>query len=340
MYSARDGLVDDFHLVHLGSRALGGAGLLLTEMTGVAPDGRITPGCAGLWRESHRDAWKRIVDFVHARSPARIGVQLGHAGRKGSTELPWVTRNETTPLEEGGWPVIGPSAEPYQEGMQVPREMTRDDMDRVIAQFAHSTRLAEQAGFDLVELHLAHGYLLSSFLSPLSNLRTDAYGGDVARRLRFPLEVVEAVRATWPGERPMSVRISATDWVPGGWEVEDSVVLARALRERGVDIVHVSTGQVSPRQRPVFGRMWQARFSDQVRNESELPTISVGNISTADQVNSILAAGRADLVALARPHLLDAAWTQRAAIEQDEQDALFWPKPYLSAKPRPGRREK
>ncbi len=334
MYSATDGLIGYFYLAHLGRLALGGAGLLMTEMTDVSPEGRITPGCAGMWSEAHAAAGQRIVEFTHAQSAARIGLQLGHAGRKGSTELPWIGGGETTPLAQGAWATLGPSPLPYVRGMPPPKEMTRAEMERVRDQFAQSTRWAAQAGFDLLEIHAAHGYLLSSFLTPLSNHRTDAYGGDLEHRLRFPLEVVDAVRAAWPAAKPLSVRISATDWVAGGNEGEDAVIIGRALKAHGVDIVHVSSGMTSPEQKPTFGRMWQTRFADQVRNEAGVPTIAVGNISTGDQVNSIIASGRADLVALARPHLIDPSWTQRAAAEQGY--ALpFWPAPYITVRPRP-----
>jgi anthraniloyl-CoA monooxygenase len=333
MYSAQDGLVDDFHLVHLGSRALGGAGLLLTEMTDVSPEARITPGCAGLWSEAHAGAWKRIVDFVHARSPARIGVQLGHAGRKGSTRLPWERGGEDFPLEEGAWQTLAPSPIAYGTRLPPPRAMERADMDAVIGQFAAATRHALTANFDWLELHMAHGYLLASFLTPLANRRTDAFGGSLSSRLRFPLEVLDAVRAVWR-DRPLSVRISATDWIPGGIDGGDAVEISRALKAHGADVIHVSTGQTSPEQKPVFGRMWQTRFSDQIRHEARVPTIAVGNINTADQVNSILVAGRADLVAMARPHLADAQWTQHAASEQGF-DGAFWPTPYRAGRPVP-----
>jgi len=332
MYSAKDGLVDDFHLVHYGARAMGGAGLVITEMTDVSAEGRITPGCAGMYEPAHVAAWKRIVDFVHERSAAKICLQLAHAGRKGSTRRMWEGIDE--PLDEGNWPLLAPSPLPYLPHGQVPKEMDRADMDLVRDQFVRSTRMAEEAGFDMIEVHFAHGYLLSSFLSPLTNVRRDEYGGSLENRMRYPLEVFRAMRAAWPAHKPMSVRISATDWVEGGFEAEDAVVLARALKEAGCDIVHVSTGQTTREARPVFGRMWQTRFSDQVRNEAKIPTIAVGNISTADQVNTILAAGRADLCALARPHLADPHWTLRAAAEQGFE-GLAWPPQYAPGRPRP-----
>ena len=333
MYSARNGLIDEFHLVHLGARALGGPGLLLTEMTDVSPEGRITPGCAGLWNDEHQAAWTRVVEFVHRSSPSKFGIQLGHAGRKASTRLPWESGGEDYPLSpEHAWETLAPSPLAYHPRMPAPREMDRADMDRVRAQFEASTRRAAACGFDWLELHMAHGYLLASFLSPLTNRRADKYGGPLEGRLRFPLEVLDAVRAAWPSERPLSVRISATDWAEGGNEGADAVEIAKALHAHGADIIHVSTGQTVSDQKPTFGRMWQTRFADQIRHDAGVPTIAVGNINDADSVNSILVAGRADLVALARPHLADAQWTQRAAAEQGYAGA-FWPKPYLSGRP-------
>lgn len=329
MYSAVDGAVGDFHLVHLGSRAQGGAGLVFTEMSCVSPEGRITPGCAGVYRREHADAYRRIVDFVHEHSEARIALQIGHSGPKGSTRLMWDGMDQ--PLESGNWPVMGPSQKIYRRGGQVPRPMTRADMDEVIEQFRRATRLGLEAGFDWLELHCAHGYLLSSFISPLSNRRRDEYGGSLRRRLRFPLEVLEAVRGIWPDERPLSVRISATDWVKSGVTGEDSVEIARAMAAAGADIIHVSAGQTSTRARPVYGRMFQTPFSDRIRNEAGVPTIAVGNIYETDHVNSILAAGRADLCALARPHLSDPYWTLHAstALGHGRQ---HWPIQYLSGK--------
>ncbi len=312
MYSAEDGTVGDFHLVHLGGRALGGAGLVFTEMTDVSADARITPGCAGMYRPEHRDAWTRIVDFVHGQG-SRIAIQLAHAGRKGSVERPWGPRADR-PLADG-WPLIAPSAIPWSDEDQTPREMTRADMDRVRDDFVQATRWADEAGFDMVELHCAHGYLLSSFLTPVSNRRTDDYGGSVENRLRFPLEVFAAMRAAWPDDKPMSVRLSATDWMDEGLSVQDSVAIARAFAEAGCDLIDVSAGQTSPDSRPVYGRMFQTPFSDRIRNEAGVATMAVGNIYETDHVNSILAAGRADLCALARPHLADPNWSLRAAAE-------------------------
>ena len=329
MYSAKDGTPNDFHLVHLGARALGGAGLVITEMTCVSPEARITLGCTGMYRPEHWAAWRRIVGAVHERSPARICLQLGHSGRKGSTKLMWEGMDE--PLEEGDWEIIGPSAVPYGPRNQIPREMTRADMDEVLGQFVRATEMAAEAGFDMVELHCAHGYLLSSFITPLSNRRTDQYGGSLENRLRYPLEVFAAMRAVWPEERPMSVRISATDWVPGGIEGEHAVEVARAFHGAGADIIHVSTGQTSPDAEPVYGRMFQTPYSDRIRNEAGIPTIAVGNITTPDQVNGIIAAGRADLCALARPHLSDPQWTLRAAAEVGYEDQ-WWPVQYLTGK--------
>jgi anthraniloyl-CoA monooxygenase len=328
MYSAENGMPSDFHLVHLGSRAMGGAGLVFTEMTDVAEDARISPGCAGMYTEGHQAAWSRIVDFVHRFTLAKIGIQLGHAGPKGSTKLEWEGANE--PLDEGNWPVIGPSPIPYSPKNQTPRPMDRSDMDRVVGEFERATRMAIAAGFDLLEIHAAHGYLLSAFLTPLSNQRSDRYGGTLANRLRFPLEVVAACRAIWPPARPLSVRISATDWVEGGVEASDAVEIARALKAEGVDIVNVSAGQTSPRARPVYGRMFQTPFSDRIRNEATIPTMAVGNIFEADHVNGIIAAGRADLCCLARPHLADPYWTFHAAVEQEVD--FPWHDQYLAGK--------
>ena len=312
MYSAEDGPVGDFHLVHLGARALGGAGLVFTEMTDVSADARITPGCAGMYRPAHRDAWRRIVDFVHGQG-SRLAIQLAHAGRKGSVERPWGPRADQ-PLEEG-WELIAPSSIPWSDEDRTPREMTRVDMDRVRDDFVRATRWADEAGFDMVELHCAHGYLLSSFLTPMSNHRADEYGGSVDNRLRFPLEVFAAMRAVWPDDKPMSVRLSASDWVEDGLTPEDSVAIARAFAEAGCDLIDVSAGQTSPDSKPVYGRMFQTPFSDRIRNEAGVATMAVGNIYETDHVNSILAAGRADLCALARPHLADPNWSLRAAAE-------------------------
>lgn len=310
-YSAQDGLPTDWHLMHYGSRAVGGPGLIFTEMTCVAPDARITPGCTGLWNDAQEAAWKRIVDFVHAHSAAKICLQLGHAGRKGATKLMWEGMDR--PLRDGAWPVVSASPLPYYPESQVPREMTRIDMDRVTTEFVAAAERGERAGFDMLELHCAHGYLLASFLSPLTNRRTDEYGGSVENRLRFPLEVFRALREIWPCEKPMSVRISATDWAEGGLSAADSVAIAEAFAVEGCDLVDVSTGQTATESRPIYGRMFQTPFSDRIRNEAEVATMCVGNITTADQANTIVAAGRADLVALGRPHLADPSFVLRAA---------------------------
>ncbi len=312
MYSADEGAVGEFHLVHYGARAMGGAGLLFTEMTDVAADGRITPGCAGLYTDDHVAAWRRIVDFVHANSDAKVCVQLAHAGRKGSTCRPW-DGAENQPLSEGGWPLLAPSPLPWSAANATPKAMDRADMDAVRDQFARATERAVEAGFDMVELHCAHGYLLSSFLTPVSNHRTDAYGGPVENRLRFPLEVFEAMRTVWPSERPMSVRLSATDWVEEGLSEEDAVSIAREFAGAGADLIDVSAGSTTPGAKPVYGRMFQTPYSDLIRNEAGVATMAVGNIYEPDHVNSILLAGRADLCALARPHLADASWSLRAA---------------------------
>ena len=330
MYSAVDGTPGEFHLVHLGARALGGAGLLVTEMTCVSPDARITLGCTGMYNDGHVAAWRRITDFVHRWSHARICLQLGHAGRKGSVKLPW-EGGDDTPLGTDGWPVVGPSAIPYTAHMPVPREMTRADMDRVRAAFVRAARMAIEAQFDMLELHCAHGYLLSSFITPLSNQRNDEYGGTLENRVRFPVEVFSAMRDVWPEDRPISVRISATDWVNGGVTGDDAVEISRAFGRAGADIIHVSTGQTSVDAKPVYGRMYQTPYSDQVRNECGLPTIAVGNIVDGDQVNAIIAAGRADLCALARPHLANPHWTLLAAATAG-YSGQHWPVQYLTGK--------
>ena len=311
MYSAVDGMPSDWHMVHYGSRAVGGAGLVFTEMVCIAPDARITPGCAGIWSDDQQAAWRRIVDFVHAHSGAKICLQLGHAGRKGATKLMWDGMDR--PLPEGGWEIVSASPLPYYPESPVPREMTRADMDRVVAEFVAAAERGERAGFDMVELHCAHGYLLASFLSPLTNHRQDEYGGSLENRLRFPLEVFAAIRDVWPREKPMSVRMSATDWAEGGLSPGDSVAIARTFAEAGVDLVDVSTGQTVRQSRPLYGRMFQTPFSDQIRNEAKVATMCVGSITSADQINTIVAAGRADLVALGRPHLMDPSFAIRAA---------------------------
>jgi anthraniloyl-CoA monooxygenase len=311
MYSARDGVPNDWHMVHYGSRATGGAGLMFTEMTCVSPEARITLGCTGLWNDEQEAAWKRIVDFVHGNSATKIALQLGHAGRKAGTKLMWEGMDR--PLEEGAWEACSASPIPYFPDSQVPREIARADMDRIKAQFAQAAERGERAGFDMLELHCAHGYLLASFISPLTNRRTDEYGGSLENRLRFPLEVFDAMREAWPAHKPMSVRISATDWAEGGLTGEEAVEVARAFAEHGVDLVDVSTGQTVREARPIYGRMFQTPFSDQIRNEARVATMCVGNITTPDQVNTILAAGRADLVALGRPHLVNPFFTMQAA---------------------------
>ncbi|MEQ8146730.1 bifunctional salicylyl-CoA 5-hydroxylase/oxidoreductase [Streptomyces sp. OP7] len=339
MYSAADGVPGDFHLVHLGARALGGAGLVMTEMVCVSPEGRITPGCAGLWSGRQAEAWRRITDFVHTRAPGTaVGVQLGHSGRKGSTKLMWEGMDE--PLDDGNWPLVAASALPYKPGGQVPRELSRAQLTDLREQFTAAAVRAARAGFDLLELHCAHGYLLSGFLSPLTNRRTDAYGGSLEKRLRFPLEVFDAVRAVWPGDRPMTVRISATDWAEGGTTAEDAVAVARAFAEHGADAIDVSTGQVVADEEPEFGRSYQTPFADLVRNEVRVPVVAVGAISSWDDVNSLILAGRTDLCALARPHLYDPHWTLHAAAEQGyEGPGVAWPPQYRagSRPPRTGR---
>lgn len=329
MYSAKEGVPGDFHLVHYGSRAIGGAGLIFTEMACVSRDARITPGCAGLWNDEQEASWRRIVDFVHGNSAAKICLQLGHAGRKGATRLMWDGMDR--PLEEGGWEVFSASPLPYFPDSQVPRELDRASMSAVRDSFVAAAARGERCGFDMLELHCAHGYLLASFISPLTNSRTDEYGGSLENRLRFPLEIFEALRAVWPKHKPMSVRISATDWADGGITGDDAVAIARAFAEAGVDLVDVSTGQTVRDAEPVYGRMFQTPFSDQVRNEARVATMCVGNITTADQANTILAAGRADLVALGRPHLVDPFFTMKAAAWYGANDA-FCPPQYLPGK--------
>lgn len=327
-YKAQDGTPGDWHLVHYGERAKGGAGLVFTEMTCVTADGRITPGCPGLYAPEHETAWKRIVDFVHAETGAKIACQIGHAGRKGSTRIGWEGMDK--PLAEGNWELLGPSAVPWTDDNAPPREMTREDMDRVKADFVAATEMAARAGFDMVELHAAHGYLLSSFLSPVSNRRSDDFGGSVENRLRFPLEVFRAMRAVWPQDKPMSVRISATDWVGDqGVTPAESVTIAKAFSEAGADLIDVSAGQTTPDAKPVYGRMFQTPFSDRIRNELGVATMAVGNITDSDQVNAILMAGRADLVAIGRPHLADPYFTLHAAVAQGDK-ATRWPKPYAA----------
>jgi len=326
-YVADDGTIGEWHLVHLGSRAMGGAGLVMAEMTDVSRDARISPWCAGLYKPEHAAAWKRVVDFVHRETPAAIGVQLGHAGRKGATQRLWEGDNE--PLAEGGWPIVSASPIPYfPDRSPVPREMTRADMDCAVEEFTQATELAREAGFDLVEIHMAHGYLLASFISPLTNTRGDEYGGPLENRMRFPLEVFDACRRAWPAEKPMSVRISAVDWSPGGMEPEAAVEVARMLKAHGCDVVDVSAGQTVHDQQPVYGRLFQTPFADRIRHEVGIHTMAVGNISSYMDVNTIVAAGRADLCVLARAHLFDPYWTRHAAWMLGYP--LPWPDPYKS----------
>ena len=329
MYSATDGLINDFHLAHLGARAMGGAGLVFAEMTCVSPDARITLGCLGLWNDQQQAQWRRLADLIHEVGDAKAGIQLGHSGRKGSTKVAWEGIDE--PLETGGWAVLSASALPYLPNGPLPRAMTRADMDRVRDDFVAATRRAAAAGCDWLELHCAHGYLLSSFLSPLANVRNDEYGGDHANRARYPLEVFRAMRAAWPEDRPMSVRLSCHDWTPGGNTPDDAAIFARMFRDAGADLVDCSSGQVSKAEQPVYGRMFQTPFADQIRNEAQVPTIAVGAISEADHANSIVAAGRADLCAIARPHLADPAWTLHEAAKIGVVD-IAWPKQYRTAK--------
>ena len=328
-YSATDGLPNDWHMVHLGSRAIGGAGLVFTEMTDVSAEARISPGCTGLYNDEQEKAWKRIVDFVHANSAAKICMQLGHAGRKGATKLSWEGNDE--PLEKGAWPIVSASPIPYFPNSQVPREMTRADMDKTVADYVAAVKRAERAGFDMIELHAAHGYLIASFISPITNKRTDEYGGSLENRMRFPLEVFRAMRKVWPDHKPMSVRISATDWIDGGVTGDDAVVIAQMFQDAGCDLIDVSTGQTDPQSDPIYGRMYQTPFSDQIRNEAGIATMAVGAITTADQVNTIVAAARADLVALARPHLMDPFFTMRSAAWYGA-DNIACPPQYLSGR--------
>ncbi|MFD8973679.1 bifunctional salicylyl-CoA 5-hydroxylase/oxidoreductase [Streptomyces sp. NPDC059593] len=342
MYVAEDGVPGDFHLVHLGARALGGAGLVMTEMVCVSPEGRITPGCAGLWTDEQADAWARITAFVHTQAPGTaIGVQLGHSGRKGSTRRMWEGIDQ--PLPEDNWPLVAASPLPYRAGVnQTPRSLDRAGLAAVREEFTAAARRAARCDFDLLELHCAHGYLLSGFLSPLTNHRTDAYGGTLDGRLRFPLEVFDAVREVWPEDRPMTVRVSATDWAEGGTSAEDALAVARAFAAHGADAIDVSTGQVVPDERPEYGRSYQTPYADRIRNAIGVPVVAVGAISSWDDVNSLLLAGRADLCALARPHLYDPHWTLHAAAEQGyEGPAAPWPAPYRagSRPPPTGRRE-
>lgn len=335
MYSAKNGLIDDFHLTHLGARALGGAGLVFAEMTCVSPDARITPGCLGLWNEEQAAGWRRLVDFVHGYSDAKVGIQLGHAGRKGATRRPWDGIDQ--PLEgdpateEGGWPLISASALPYLPHSQVPKAADRADLDRIKADFVRATELAATTGADWLELHVAHGYLLSSFLSPLTNRREDEYGGSHENRARYPLEVFAAIRAVWPADKPISVRLSCHDWFEGGNTPDDAAIFAQFFKDAGADLIDCSSGQVWKEEKPVYGRLFQTPFSDKIRNEIHIPTIAVGAISEADHANSIIAAGRADLCAVARPHLADPAWSLHEAAKIGIT-TIPWPQQYRSAK--------
>ncbi len=330
MYSCKDGVPGDFHLVHLGSRAMGGAGLIMVEMTAPSPEGRITPACPGLWNDVQAEGFKRITDFVHQNTDAKIGIQIGHAGRKASTKVSW--EGTDLPLDEGNWPIVSASPIPYIEGVsQTPQEMTRAQMDEVRDQFVAAARRAANAGFDWLELHCAHGYLLSTFISPLTNVRADEFGGSLENRMRYPLEVFKAMRAVWPENLPMTVRISAHDWADGGITDDDAVEIARLFKAAGVDLVDCSSGHVVRHEKPVYGRMYQTPFADRVRNEAGIPTTAVGAIFEADHVNSIIASGRADLCAVGRPHLADAAWTLREAANIGFTD-IAWPKQYFPAK--------
>jgi anthraniloyl-CoA monooxygenase len=335
MYVADDGMPNDFHFTHLTGKALGGAGLVMTEMVCVSRDGRISPGCCGLWTDEQGEAFARIADFVHRETDTKIGLQLGHSGRKGSTKLMWEGMDE--PLPAGNWPVVAPSPLAYRAGVnQIPRQLTLDDLAQIRREFVDATRRGIDAGFDLLELHCAHGYLLSSFISPVSNQRTDAYGGSLANRLRFPLEVFGAMREVWPDDLPMTVRISATDWVEGGIEVDDAVEIAEAFAAAGADAIDVSSGQVTPDEQPAFGRSFQTPFADAIRNRTGIATIAVGVISSYDDVNSIILAGRADLCALGRAHLYDPSWTLHAAVEQDyDGPGARWPMPWRAGRRKP-----
>ena len=329
MYSARDGVPGDFHLVHLGARAMGGAGLVFGEMTCVSPDARITPGCLGLWNDEQAAAWTRIVDFIHANSSAKAGIQLGHAGAKGSTKRAWEGIDQ--PLETGGWPLISASDQPYLQHGPIPKSMDRADMERGRADFVRAAQLAARTGADWLELHCAHGYLLSSFLSPLTNRRTDEYGGSHENRARYALDIFRAIRAVWPQDKPISVRLSCHDWAEGGNTPDDAALFAAMFKDAGADLIDCSSGQVWEDDHPVYGRLYQTPFSDKIRNEIDIATIAVGAISEADHVNSVIAAGRADLCALARPHLADPSWTLHEAARIGVK-SVSWPQQYLAGK--------
>lgn len=328
-YKAQDGVIGDWHLMHLGARAVGGAALVMVEMTSPTPEGRITPGCPGLWNDGQQAALARVVNFAHQNNGAKMGLQLGHSGPKGSTQLGWEAIDE--PLPSGNWPLLSASAVPYGEQNQVPKAMTRTDMDALRDAFVESTKRAAAAGFDWLELHCAHGYLLSAFICPLTNQRSDEYGGALENRCRYPLEVFAAMRTAWPADRPMSVRISAHDWAPGGNTPDDAVAIARLFKAAGCDVIDVSSGQTTRAAKPVYGRMYQTPFADRIRNEADILTVAVGAISEADHANSIIGAGRADLCAVARPHLADPAWTLHEAAKLQTR-AIDWPLPYLSGR--------
>ena len=330
-YCAEEGMPTDWHVVHYGARGIGGAGLINTEMLCVSAEGRITPGCAGLWNDQQTQKWKRIVDFIHANSKAKICAQIGHSGRKGATCVPWEGAGMDEPLEGGAWEIISASSLPYLEHSQVPREVNKDDMNKVINDFVSTTRYAKQAGFDMIELHMAHGYLLSSFISPCTNKRSDEYGGSIENRMKFPLQILAAVKEVWPRDKPVSARISASDWIEGGLSEDDMLAVARLLKENSIDIINVSTGQVVKDEDPMYGRMYQAPFADQIRNEVGIATIVAGNISSADQVNTLVAAGRTDVVALARTIMNEPQFMLNAAAHYGVEDQ-FWPKQYLSGK--------
>lgn len=328
-YSAIDGMPNDWHFVHLGSRAVGGAGLVMTEMTCTSPDARITPGCTGIWNSDQVKEWRRLTSFVHEQTEAKIGIQIGHAGRKGSTKVPWEEMD--APLDVGNWPLVSASPLPYRSDSQIPAELTVTGMAEIVEQFVEATIRANEADFDLLEVHAAHGYLLSAFLSPATNHRGDEFGGSLPNRARFPLQVIEAVRSTWPADKPLSVRLSATDWIAGGFNRDDAIAFSSALKSVGVDIVDVSTGQVDAAENPAFGRLYQTPFSEAIRNSVGIPTMAVGAISSIDDVNTLLIAGRADLCMIARGHLVDPYWSLNAAIDSAQQDQP-WPKQYWAAK--------
>ncbi len=330
-YCASNGMPDRWHEVHLGSRAVGGAGLVMTEMAAISPDARITPGCVGIWNDEQTEAWKGIVGFVHGETQSKIGLQIGHAGRKGSTKVAWEGMDEPLDGDQAGdnWPLLSASPIPYAEGSQTPQEMTTDQMDQVVADYVAATKRAAAAGFDLVEVHAAHGYLLACFLSPITNKRTDEFGGSIENRLRFPVRVIKAVRNAWPADRPVFVRISATDWIEGGNEEADALEIARGLHAAGANLIDVSTGQTDPASDPQYGRLYQVPFAERIRLQAGIPTMTVGGVASVDDVNTILVAGRADLCALARPHLIDPYWTMNAALDQG-YEGLEWPRQYVA----------